>query len=518
MAVVAGVLSKFGHRLLGTNRTPLFVILGLVIYTLLVGASASVVRAAVMGVLSVIALHYNRPNTALISLAFAALAMTLLNPLTLYDLGFQLSFLATLGLILFVPGLTRMTETQLAKAISAERARQVVGVLGDSLIVTLAAEITTLPLILFTFHRLSLVGLVTNFLILPAQPPVMLIGGLATLTGMLLQPVGQVIAWVAWAFLEWTILCVQATAALPFASVEVGRFDVIWPALYYTVLLGITRVNWTELRSRVSLRPAIALGVLLVAGVWLWNLGVTLPDGKTHVEFLDDAGPATLVRTPRGARVLIDGGAAPSALLSALGERMPFWDRSLDLVILTHADDEQLAGLLPAMERYPVRQVIQVAPPQKPNAAYLKWNDLLTTKQVPTLRAQLGVQLVLDRDVTIEVLPSGETSDTAMVRLAVGEVSFLIAGSAEPEEQAAVVASGANVAATVMVAPRKLEPSFLEAAGPRFAIVFAGQGARDKPAGELLAALSGTTVLRTDERGTIEMVTEGRTLAIETER
>src|SRR5512143_1318239 len=222
---------------------------------------------------------------------------------------------------------------------------------------------------------------------MPAQPAVMLVGGLATLTGMVLLAIGQAIAWVAWAFLEWTILVVQGTAALPFASVEVGRFDVMWPALYYTLLLCITRVNWTEVRSRISLRPALMLGVLLVAGVWLWNLGVTLPDGKTHVEFLDGAGPATLVRTPRGARILIDGGANPSALLSALGERMPFWDRSLDLLVLTHADDEHLAGLVAALERYPVRQVIQVAPPQKPSAAYLKWNDLLSTKQVPTVLA-----------------------------------------------------------------------------------------------------------------------------------
>jgi beta-lactamase superfamily II metal-dependent hydrolase len=258
--------------------------------------------------------------------------------------------------------------------------------------------------------------------------------------------------------------------------------------------------------------------MLLVAGVWVWNLGITLPDGKTHVEFLDAANPATLVRTPRGARVLIDGGANPSALLAALGDRMPFWDRSLDLFILTHADDDHLAGLVAALERYEVRQIIQVRPPIKPTAAYLKWNDLLSTQQVPTVVAQPDLQLVLDRDVTIEVLPSGETSDSAIVRLAVGEVSFLFAGSAEPEEQAAVVASGANVASTVMVTPRRVEPSFLEAAGPQFVVVFAGTGARDKPAGELLTALSSVTILRTDERGTIEMTTEGRTLAIKTER
>ncbi len=188
ITIIAGLLAQLARRVVGAKRATLIVILGLVIYTLLVGAGASVVRAAIMGSLSVIAAHYHRPNTALNALAIAALIMSALNPFTLFDVGFQLSFFATLGLILYVAPLTRAFENFYSRFTSAERAQQIVGAISDTFIVSIAAQITTTPLIAFTFHRLSLIGLFANFLILPAQPAVMIWGGLATMTAMIFQP------------------------------------------------------------------------------------------------------------------------------------------------------------------------------------------------------------------------------------------------------------------------------------------------------------------------------------------
>ena len=172
IAIVAGILSKLTQRVVGARRATLIVIAGLATYTLLVGAGASVVRAAIMGSLSVLALHYHRQNDALNALAVSALLMTAWNPFTLFDLGFQLSFLATLGLILYVTPLSNRFESALARIVPGERAKQIVGALNDSFIVTLAAQITSTPLIVFAFHRLSLVGLLTNFIVLPVQPSV----------------------------------------------------------------------------------------------------------------------------------------------------------------------------------------------------------------------------------------------------------------------------------------------------------------------------------------------------------
>ena len=521
IAIIAGMLSKLTQRVVGAQRSTLIVISGLAVYTLLVGASASVVRAAIMGSLSVLALHYHRQNDALNALAASALLMTVWNPFTLYDIGFQLSFLATLGLILYVTPLSNAFEAAITRLVSGERARQIVGVLNDSFIVTLAAQITTTPLIVFTFHRLSLVGLLTNFIALPAQPPVMILGGIATLTAMVVQPIGQMIAWVAWAFLEFTIAIVQWTATLPFASIPVGRFDAPLLAAYYVALFGATRFDWCSLWSRVTLRPAIALGVALVAGMWLWSLALTAPDGKTHITFIDAGSAATLVRTPRGARILIDGGANPSAVLSALGEGMPFWERSLDLVVLTNADDDHLAGLVGVLERYDVKQIIQVSASIKPSAAYSKWRDLVSQKNALSLAAQAGLMVNVDRNVTLEIVyPSDDAPDAQPIiaYLRAGGVTFLFADSASADDQAALLASGIDASSAVLVAPRKFAPEFVGAVSPQFAILFVGSGTREKPSANTLAALAPATVLRTDERGDIEMIVDGQTLAVRTEK
>jgi len=164
-----------------------------------------VVRAALMGVLFILAMYVGRPNVVLNTLFVSALLMTLYNPLTLWDVGFQLSFLATLGLVTLVSPLehgaaallNRLGVTSLPRAAS---------VLNEALLVTIAAQIITTPLIIYQFGRFSAVSLLTNFLIVPVQPLVMIFGGLATLAGLIWLPLGQLVAWAAWLPLAWSRL------------------------------------------------------------------------------------------------------------------------------------------------------------------------------------------------------------------------------------------------------------------------------------------------------------------------
>jgi competence protein ComEC len=346
----------------------------------------------------------------------------------------------------------------------------------------------------------------------------MVLGGIATIVSMIFLPLGQVIAWVAWAFLEFTIGVVQATAHLPFAALPVGRFDVFILALYYIVLFGATVTDWRALRSRISLRPALALGILLVLGMWVWSIGLTAPDGKTHVEFIDAGSAATMVRTPNGARILIDGGSNPSTVVSTLGERMPFWERTVDLIVLTNADDDHVAGLVPVVERYDVRQIIQPNPPTKPTAAYLKWRDLVAQKRIPILPAEPGSIVMLDRDVMLEIVHANNDAATgsAIARLCASNFVALFADSASLDDQGSLLASNVDVASTVLVAPRRIEPGLVETASPQLTIWFGSGGARGTPSPDWLSALSSTRILRTDERGNIEIITDGQNLLVRT--
>src|SRR3972149_198808 len=190
-AILLALASVPAIRLFGRRRAVPILLLALLAYTMLVGASASVGRAAIMGALTLIATYLGRQTAALNSLFFAAILMTFLDPFTLGDIGFQLSFAATLGLMIYTRPIQNVVERGLMRLLSGDTAKKIVGVLGDAVLVTLAAQITTLPVLIVTFRQLSLLTLVVNALVLPAQAGVMVFGGLALLAGGARLALGQ---------------------------------------------------------------------------------------------------------------------------------------------------------------------------------------------------------------------------------------------------------------------------------------------------------------------------------------
>ena len=236
IALLTGTLMGLLRRVLGRTRATLPTVLAVGVYVLLIGADPAALRAGLMGILYIAAIALGRASTAFVSLCFSALIMTAINPLALWDIGFQLSFVATLGLILFTPAIQTRFKALVRRYLSTEQARPVLGFLNDTLIVTIAAQLLALPIIVYYFGRLSIISLVANFLILPAMPPIM-IGGMATLIGGLFwEPLGHVIAFVPWLFLTYTTTVIRLLAAVPFASVETGATGRMLALLYYALL------------------------------------------------------------------------------------------------------------------------------------------------------------------------------------------------------------------------------------------------------------------------------------------
>jgi len=542
ISIIAGLFSRLAQRLFGKRRAMPVALAGIIVYTILVGASAAVVRAAIMGCLYVIATHYGRQTDALTLLMAAAILMTLINPQTLWDLGFQLSFAATLGLILYTPLLQSWFERLLSKALSPGTAKRAVEVLNEALIVTLAAQITTMPIIIYSFRQLSLVTLLSNFAVLPAQPGVMLWGGLATIAGLIWLPLGQVLGWIAWLFLTYTIRAVEITASVPYASFSLGHVSpgLVW--LYYGLLAGATLVSrqepsrlkslWRRLTDRLSTKVLFA--GLAVAAILIWAAVASLPDGKLHVVFFDvGEGDAIFIETPRGQQILIDGGPSPTPLISALGRRMPFWDRSIDLVILTHADEDHIAGLIPVLERYRVGQVLDTGYEHN-NSMYERWLELISEKGIPTNLARAGMRIGTGYGVELEVLHPGSelmeytdadaNNNSVVVRLVMGQVSLLLSGDIEEVAEERLAESGQELTSTVLKLPHhgsntSSSAAFLNAVNPELVIISVGADNRfGHPSPQVLERLEDLVeegrILRTDERGTIEVVTDGERIWI----
>lgn len=209
-------------------------IIAIALFTVLVGASATVVRAALMGSIGAVGAMAKRTYSALHALVVAGFAMLLWNPyLLLYDPSFQLSFIATLGLLLGVPLLVphlRFIPDKFA--------------LREPIAATIATQIAVLPLLAYMVGEVSLVALVVNALVLPFVPLAMLFVFLTGVLGSVLAAFAVPFAFISHGLLVYTIKIVELFATLPFAKVALPEFS-LWVVgmLYVMLLLIVFKTN-----------------------------------------------------------------------------------------------------------------------------------------------------------------------------------------------------------------------------------------------------------------------------------
>ncbi|MGC9348687.1 MAG: ComEC/Rec2 family competence protein [Anaerolineae bacterium] len=541
LTLVAGVFAGFARRYFHRRGEMILALVGLWAYVLLVGASAAVLRAGVMSSLLLLARREGRPVHGPTSLAAAVLLLSLWQPGMLWDVGFQLSFAATLGMMLYVPPLTKGIDRLLRRLLDAERAQRVLGALNEGFIVTLAVQIATFGIMLGQFQQLSLVSQLANFLILPVQPYIMGFGGAALLAGLLLLPVGRVVAAFAWVFLTWTILVVEWAAALPAAAIELGAMALSFVWGYYLLLAVATWWFSQEREARARIRCAVrdmpsrllaglrpehrrwAVATGAAAFVLLVTFGVTRSDGRLHVFFLDAGdGDAVFVQTPSRYQVLIDGGPDPPRTLAALARVMPWWDRSLDLVILTSPDEERISGLIPVLERYEVTTVA-AGPETAEGTRYETWQALVSSRPDAPHELLGGDVLPLDQGISLRVLwpPRGRIGPVAL-QLEHGDVRVLLMGDATATVEAALVDRyGEALRSQVLQVARHGEKTstsaaLLQAVTPHCAVV--GLDGGEAPSPFVTARLMSTPLYHTGDDGTVEVVSDGRRVKVRTRR
>ncbi len=530
MSLLAGLLGSIATRLLGKRYEFYLIAGGLLVYTVLVGASASVVRAAIMSSLFVLGRHVGRQSVSLNSLFAAAILMTAITPHTLWDVGFQLSFAATLGLILYTDRIQGGLDRLLRRFLPAEHARRIIGWLNDALIVTLAAQVTTLPIIIYVFRQLSLVSLLTNLLVLPAQPGVMMWGGAATMAGLVWLPLGQVVGWVAWLFLAWTIGIIELTSRIPGASLGLGPIHGGWIVAYYVGLGAWTWWRGLPLERRAGLRARFAgkfkwryaLTGLGIAGALSAAALVKWPDGRLHVDFLDvGQADAVLIQTPSGRHILVDAGVSPSTILDHIGRRLPFWDHSLDGAIVACPEEPYLVTWAAVLERYQVGLVVVPpalsgsSPVNTPAASRL--SQLLAQQHRSVTPALPGTKLQLEQGIELEILsaPVSGVSGSS-VRVSWGNVSFLLAGASPPPR-------GWPGSTVLRLAhhgsERANSAEMLLAVNPTVGVISVEAGNRSGlPSPAVLECLAGRLLFRTDQHGSIRISTDGVQLWIQTQR
>lgn len=538
-------------------------------YALISGLSPSVLRAAIMGSIFLGALALGRPRTILPSLAFGAALMTAVDPRVLTQVSFQLSFVAMAGIVLSMPYQAAIRE-KITGGPGLDGSwwrvwlRYIAGWTAAALLVSLAATLATLPLVAFNFHRIPLFGILVTVLALPSLPFI-LAGSLgAALAGLIHPALGQMFGWLAWVPISYLLGLVSLAPGATLSGGWVGA-PLVWT--WYLTLGGLVLLPGglsylKRLRRRMTSRidsrkeglipgnfriprpSGITLGVLGgaailgAAGILLWVQVFSGPDGKLHVYFFDvGQGDSILIVTPSGRQVLVDGGPDAAGGVRALSEILGPWDRSLDLVALTHMDSDHSRGLLEVLSRYRVEMAL-VGLEETEAPLYPQWRAALEGQQLGATPVWAGYRILLDENVVLEVLHppappsrlsfSDANNNGLVLRLDYREVSFLLTADIEAEAERYLLRTLSPLEADVLkVAHHGSKTStttaFLRAVNPSAAVIFAGEDNRfGHPHAQVLAGLEQQVteagIYQTSQQGRIEFISDGTALWVKTER
>jgi competence protein ComEC len=519
ISIIAGLFLALTKRL--PRRIPgwLVAALGIALYTVLVGAAASVVRAAIMGGMAILARRLGRRSDGLTSLAFSGAAMTAVQPWTLWDIGFQLSFAATLGLILYADPLQSGIERLLLCRVSKEKARALARVASDVVLMTIAAQITTLPIMLFYFNSLSLSAFAVNPLVLSVQPMVMIAGGLALVVGMIWLPAGQALAWAGWAPTAYTIRVVEWGSNLSTLWWPIGQLSPVWIAGYYAALFGGTvlsirkmlpRLEWGKnWAAKVS---SIAVPVLAAGAFLAWGVYFDRPDGRLHLTMVSAGGEAFLLRTPAGGTVLIDAGGDANLVTAGLGRILGFGPQRLDWIVVGSAAWENTSALTEIAARFEIGNVLLPAGMDRNRKTLAGFLAHCMEKDIPILEGGEGYVLDLGEGSRLTVLMEGESG--MILEVEYGAARWLILDGLDEEINRRMLSQGRVPSAQVV-----LFPLFVKKAGGlsewlRAARPLAGLW----PFAEDLGWPEEIDLLRADAHGWVDLSTDGRRMWVRVEK
>jgi competence protein ComEC len=556
ISIVAATVAALLRGRLRRRNKAIVTILAIVAYTVFAGASASVIRAAVMAGVALLAAESGRGSRAMVGLAWAVAIMVLVAPATVTDVGFQLSAAATAGLVAWATPLTGWLTA---------RAPRIPGAIRESLGISLTAQAATLPIALLTFGRLALIAPLANLVAVPIVPPAMAAGAVAFgagwlaafgapawLTGLLAMPAALICG--ALDAVVWAAAAVPgANETLPFpANIVAAAAAAGLVLLMHRGLSGAGRsknpakpiLPAPKPTPRPRLRPryrwALA-GAALLAAV-AGSVVAARPDGSVHVIVLDvGQGDAILLEGDRGGRILIDGGPDPNVLMSDLDRYIPAWDRRLDAVVLTHPHDDHVAGLVAVVERYQVGRAFEsgwcVDTP-----AYRAWQAALASRGLAPERLSTGETLRLD-DADLHVLwpddgrthsslldpnatDNRKTNDASIVLL--GEYEgrrFLLTGDAEDDVDPVLLSRGLPAVDMLKVAHHGSATAssdvLLATLQPGVAAVSVGaNNPYGHPNGATMSRLRAHSshVFRTDQDGTVETTLDAASVTVTSSR
>ena len=469
----------------------------------------SVLRAGAMTAIALTGTAIGARRTATNVLAAATVVLIAYDPFLIYEVGFQLSILATLGILVVAPRVAEhLPKGKLAQAAS----------------ITLGAQLAVAPLLLLNFHQISLVSIAANLVVMPGVAPATVGGMAAAGLGALWRPLSVVALFTGppIAFMQWVA---HALAQLPLASVATPT-----GLIGFVIAAALTAGALAAARGKRPRRVApivLSLALLVTGGTWARAIGPAPLHGLIVTMINVGQGDAILVR--EGVHtMLIDGGPDPSLLLKGLAAQGV---HRIDLMVISHPHADHVDGLVPVAETFPIARALDPYT-QTDLATYGEIVAALQRRHIARDRAVSGMSYRLGA-ATVDVLwpgvermqgtPADINNNSIVLRVRYGSDSILLAGEVQEEAQQELLKQPDLLRGSVLKVSHHgsahMLAAFYAATGARVALIPVGPNTFGHPALQTLAALRGMEILRSDRQGTVSVSVDGLGgLAVRTER
>ena len=517
------LLTRFEYPALFWNVRRIAVLIAvpvMVAYLFLTGNAPATARSVIMLTLFAVALFVERERDAVNTLLCAAFVLVGINPPTLFDVSFQLSFISLWGILLAVPLITKRTARLSSPWLRA---------MTQFVAASVAASCVTMLPVLFVFKVASLNGVLTNFLIVPLLGYGAVLAGFVALPFVALMPAfASLLLWPAAELVDVSNRFIMWCTSLPVITFYgITTWDMFFFLLFMTCMTFV----------RCRLLPILGM-LIVVCGCAQHLYGSTSVDGRLHITMLSvGQAESILVRLPDGSTLLVDGGGYLHETGHDFGQRVlapalgALHVRRIDTMVATHNHPDHSGGLPFILKNFPVDNFLSVP---DVTAEIL---DALKQRNVPRRTLAAGDIITLPGPVRLTVLSpaasmhnddsSSETSineQSLVFRLSYGSFSMIFCADAGFEAEQRMLDDHAELKSTVLKVGHhgsrfSTSEQFLDCVRPQIALISAGAGNRfGLPAPRTVALLRSRHIplYRTDRDGTIELVTDGKEWSVAT--
>lgn len=497
----------------------------LLFFIILTGKTASVTRACFMSSYIILASLFHKKVHVLASISISLLIILIINPYLILDIGLQLSYGGTIGIVLIYPILKKLKKKKEDKNSKFKKIiHKVKEKILDIILITISANLVIFPIVLFHYNTISFTFIISNLLISPIIGIIIILGFISVFASYIISPISKVMFLILQTFLNLLIKIAHFCAELPFSKVYFPTPKIYVIIIYYVFLIFIIlERNKIIVIKKINKKIIIIFVIIII----ILNLILNFIPKTFTISFIDvGQGDSMLISTPKGKKILIDGGGSRDEESFNIGKQtlIPYLLNKgitkLDYILISHFDSDHVGGILSVLEELKVEKVIICE--QEENENYRRFKEIVKNKKIKVYVVKKGDNVKIEENILLNILwPKDEkikenaiNNNSIVAKLNYKSFSILLTGDIEKiaENEILKEYENSNIlnANILKVAHHGSKSSsineFLEKVKPQIALIGVGEeNTFGHPNEGVLKRLENinTKIYRTDKKGEI---------------